>query len=133
MNRAFGDASYYLALLNVDDELHEKAVSVTPDLSSEIVTTTWVLTEVVDALSSPPQRAAAVGFVNDCRAHAHVAIVPPSQDLFDRGLDLFARRPDKSWSLTDCISFVVMGERHLTDALSADHHFEQAGFTILLK
>ena len=45
----------------------------------------------------------------------------------------FAARPDKEWSLTDCISFVAMNERDITDALTSDHHFEQAGFRILLK
>ena len=47
-------------------------------------------------------------------------------------LSLFARRPDKHWSLTYCISFVVMTERRLTDALTGDHHFEQAGYRALL-
>jgi len=51
----------------------------------------------------------------------------------DRGLALYISRPDKDWSLTDCISFVVMKERGLTGALTADHHFEQAGFVALLK
>ena len=46
---------------------------------------------------------------------------------------MFAARPDKDWSLTDCISFVVMQERNIQDALTADHHFEQAGFVALLK
>jgi len=49
------------------------------------------------------------------------------------GLELYARRPDKSWSLTDCISFVVMTDRGLTEALTGDHHFEQAGFRALLR
>ena len=53
--------------------------------------------------------------------------------MFERGLDLFVNRPDKEWSLTDCISFVVMREHGLTEALTADHHFEQAGFVRLLK
>jgi predicted nucleic acid-binding protein len=59
-------------------------------------------------------------------------IVGADNDYFDRGLERFARRPDKEWSFTDCISFVVMEDKGLTDALTADHHFEQAGFTILL-
>ena len=54
-------------------------------------------------------------------------------DTFARGFDLYARRPDKSWSLTDCISFVVMTDRGLTEALTGDHHFEQAGFRALLR
>jgi hypothetical protein len=133
MRRAFADTCYYLALLNADDELHELATELTPDMSGELITTAWVLTEVLDALSSPPHRAAAVQFIRDCRAHRGVTVVPPSERLFDLGFDLFAQRPDKDWSFTDCISFVVMTEHGLTDALSADHHFEQAGFNALLK
>ena len=60
-------------------------------------------------------------------------IVDPTRDLFHSGIDLFARRPDKAWSLTDCISFVVMKENRIKEALTGDHHFEQAGFTALLK
>jgi len=55
-----------------------------------------------------------------------------STEVFSRGLLLFDSRADKEWSLTDCISFVVMEDRGLTDALTADHHFEQAGFRALL-
>jgi hypothetical protein len=53
--------------------------------------------------------------------------------MLDRGLTLFSRRPDKEWSLTDCTSFVVMQQERLTDALTTDHHFEQAGFRALLR
>jgi hypothetical protein len=59
--------------------------------------------------------------------------VPPESNAFDAGVALFAQRPDKHWSLTDCISFIVMRREGLTDALTGDHHFEQAGFNALLK
>ena len=59
--------------------------------------------------------------------------MPASHSLFQEGVQLYNARPDKDWSLTDCISFVVMQEHGLTDALTGDHHFEQAGFTALLK
>ena len=55
------------------------------------------------------------------------------QDLFDAGVELYVRRPDKAWSLTDCISFVVMREHGMNEALTGDRHFEQAGFIALLK
>jgi hypothetical protein len=70
-----------------------------------------------------------VDIENDPRVH----IVSPSDEQFRRGKELYARRSDKEWSLTDCISFLVMQEHALTEALTADHHFEQAGFAILLK
>jgi uncharacterized protein len=59
-------------------------------------------------------------------------IVPAASDLLQQGFDLFSRRPDKEWSLTDCISFVVMEDYGLSEALTSDSHFEQAGFKKLL-
>ena len=67
------------------------------------------------------------------RSHPNVRIVPASRELLDRGFELFSRCADKDWSLTDCTSFVVMREEGLTDALTTDHHFEQAGFKALLR
>jgi predicted nucleic acid-binding protein len=60
-------------------------------------------------------------------------IVETSGKLFRTGVAFYSRRPDKDWSLTDCISFVVMRDRGITEALTGDHHFEQAGFKALLK
>ena len=67
--------------------------------------------------------------------HANPAnhVIPTSDELFEKGVTLYDARPDKRWSLTDCISFVVMGERGIREALTGDHHDEQAGFTALLK
>ncbi len=134
MRAYFADTSYYLALSNESDELHELALAVTPvEAATSMVTTTWVLTETLNALCRPPLRQKAVKFVRDCIMDPRMAIVPASQELFEAGFDFFARRPDKEWSFTDCISFIVMSERGIRDALSGDHHFEQAGFNILLK
>ena len=60
-------------------------------------------------------------------------VLPGSRESFQAGLELYRSRPDKEWSLTDCISFVVMKERGIAEALTGNRHFEQAGFTILLK
>ena len=92
-----------------------------------------VLTEVADAICRPPDRAQFALLLDLLRSDPRTEIVPADQALFDRGADLYARRPDKAWSLTDCISFVVMSERVLTKALTGDHHFEQAGFRALLR
>ena len=132
MKTVFADTSYYLALLNENDEFHARATELTGTMASRLVTTVWVLTEVADALSRPPARRLVTPFVRDLRADRAVTIVPPGSVLFDGGLELFARRTDKDWSLTDCISFVVMRQRRLHEALSTDHHFEQAGFKALL-
>jgi predicted nucleic acid-binding protein len=129
----FADTAYYLALLAPRDVWHERAVALSESLHCPVVTTAWVLTEVGDALAAPVERPNFLHLLAELRGDTDVTIVPASQELFDRGVDLFARRPDKDWSLTDCISFAVMRQRGLTDALTADQHFEQAGFTVLLK
>ncbi|MFO0968025.1 MAG: hypothetical protein U0793_20915 [Gemmataceae bacterium] len=60
-------------------------------------------------------------------------IVPLSEDLYAEAVTLYRARPDKEWGLTDCVSFVVMTQRRITEALTADEHFEQAGFKAILR
>jgi predicted nucleic acid-binding protein len=133
MNAHFGDTFYFLALVSRDDAAHERAVAYFRGSRPPLITTAWVLTEVADALAAPAQRPTFLALRSALRADPEATIVPPSEQLFERGIDLYAKRMDKEWSLTDCISFVVMSEMSLTDALTADHHFEQAGFRALLK
>jgi predicted nucleic acid-binding protein len=132
VNRVFADSSYFLALLNKRDELHSRAVEITPLFQGQLLTTTWVLTEVLDALSKPTHRKLASEFARDMQSDPDVVILPAAQALFDAGLELYSQRSDKDWSLTDCISFAVMKQNNLHEALTADHHFEQAGFERLL-
>lgn len=133
MKAVFADSYYFLALLSDEDAGHDRAVAVSRTLAGAILTTTWVLTEVADAMADPRHRASFVAYVQALRADPMVDIVPASQEVFELGLELYARRPDKDWPLTDCISFVVMHKHKLSEALTADHHFEQAGFKVLLK
>lgn len=133
MKVTFADTAYYLALLNARDEYHERAKHTSAGLQGQILTTTWVLTEVADAFSKPGQRDIAAAFLQELLADPRVIVIPPSMDLFNRGLAFYSRRPDKDWSLTDCLSFVVMEERGLTEALATDRDFAQAGFVALLK
>ena len=133
MNAWFADTFFFFALLDEGDEAHSRAVAVIRGLESDLLTTPWVLTEVADGLAAPGRRTRFVELLRFLRSHKHVVIVPADQDTFDRGVDLYAQRPDKDWSLTDCMSFVVMQQHGITDALTADRHFEQAGFNTLLK
>jgi predicted nucleic acid-binding protein len=96
------------------------------------VTTAWVLTELANSLRKPPARDGFLRALEALRTNPTSLFVGPDQLLFNAGVELFAERPDKEWSLTDCISFIVMQERGITDALTGDHHFEQAGFRALL-
>lgn len=129
----FGDTSFFVAFLNPKDANHDLAVEYQDTYPGRIVTTLLVVTELGNYLSKGPVRRLFVPFVRQLRTERLVLILPWDAALFERSLDFYGRRPDKNWSLTDCHSFLTMKARKLTDALTADHHFEQAGFTILLK
>ena len=133
MNVAFADTSFYVGLLSKRDALHDKVLTFLATFDGRIVTTEFVLIEVANFNSRPADRPSFVNLTNQIKADARTELIASSNDLFDRGVRLFAARLDKEWSLTDCISLVVMTERGLTDALTADAHFEQAGFHALLR
>lgn len=133
MTTVFADTFYYVALLSSGDEYHCAAYEYTEKFDGTFVTTAWVITEVANFMSNADNRAPFLALLSDLENDDRVLIVPPTDDLFKRGLVLFADRSDKNWSLTDCISFIVMQEHRLTDALTADRHFEQAGFMLLLR
>ena len=133
MTRVFADTFYFLALLNPKDTAHAKAAALTLSFVGEMTTTAWVLTELGDALSRPANRPNFLATVDQQQSNSQAHIVRPDAKLFAEGIELFRSRPDKEWSLTDCISFVVMKREGIAEALTADHHFEQAGFVALLK
>ncbi len=132
MIQTFADTFYYLALLNPDDAAHERALAATTKRSGILVTTRWVLTEVGDAMAVPACRQRFVNLIAAIENDPDTALILASEDIFQVGVKLFSQRPDKHWSLTDCISFVVMQERGIAEVLTGDHHFSQAGFVTLL-
>jgi predicted nucleic acid-binding protein len=133
VKRTFADTFYLLALFNGRDAAHQAAVEASKELEGVLVTTDWVLVETADALSDPQNRSGCGQFIDDLRRSPRVEVEPASRALFNAGLNLSRQRADKEWSLTDCISFVLMQERGMLDAVTGDHHFEQAGFRALLK
>jgi predicted nucleic acid-binding protein len=133
MTPIFADTSYCLALLSPRDQYHDAAVQLGGELRRPVILTEFILLELANFFSADEGRARLAEFWMHLKQETFVTIVPASSELLNRGFDLFARRPDKNWSLTDCTSFTVMGELGLSEALTADRHFEQAGFTILLK
>jgi len=100
-----------------------------------IVTTNYVVAELVALLTSPLHldRPSVIAKVEDIRSSPNVEIVHISPALDNQAWELLKSRPDKEWSLVDCASFVVMQQRGITEALTTDHHFEQAGFARLLR
>ncbi len=133
MSRVFADTFHYLAFLNPADDCHERATRFTESFDGRMVRSAWVRTELADAMDDPLHRQGFTEFLEALRADPQVDMLPASQALWDAELALFAARPDKDWSLTDCISFVVMEDEAIHEALSGDRHFEQAGFIALLK
>jgi uncharacterized protein len=133
MKAVFADTFYFLALWNSKDPAHARAAVASRTLQGVLVTTAWVLTELGDAMSAPANRLEFIATLDDLRNNSQVKIIQPDAALFDDGIRLYASRADKEWSLTDCISFVVMTREEITDALTGDRHFEQAGFCVLLK
>ncbi len=133
MKACFGDTSYFLALLIPADTNHSAAREWAEGNRRPIVTTEYVVLEVANFLSAEPTRRLFGGFLRALRCDRRITLISASAELTQGGIDLYLARPDKPWSLTDCISFVIMNEQELTEALTADRHFEQAGFIALLK
>jgi predicted nucleic acid-binding protein len=133
MTACFADTYFFIALLFENDEAHAKARAYVDALSGQLYTSVWVLTEVADALALPGRRERFFPFLQFLQTNPSVTIVPAEQSLFDRAALLYDQRRDKAWSLTDCTSFVIMQDHGVRDALTGDHHFEQAGFNVLMK
>ena len=133
MNTAFLDTLYLLALVSTDDAYHQAAVAAEKEYRGRLLTTEYVLLEVLDAMTTGAQREVGAALVAAIRRDENSEIISASGALFDKGLRLYEQHRDKQWGITDCISFVVMRDRGLSDALTADHHFEQAGFQALLR
>ena len=133
MKSVFADTFYFLALLNERDPAHKRAVAASRATGLTLVTTEFVLMELADALCKPHQRDEVLALCAVVETDPAFQLVRASTELIQRGRKLYCERADKEWPLTDCISFVVMNRLRLTEALTADRHFEQAGFKVLLK
>jgi len=132
MRQVFADTSFYAAIVNRRDQHHARARDAAAKITGSIVTTEFVLAETANFCIEGTRRVVYLQLLANLRSAANVEIIPATSERFQQGLELFAARLDKDWSLTDCISFAVMHERGLTEALTADRNFEQAGFVALL-
>ena len=131
----FLDTAYVNALVNTRDQWHGAAVQWQRQLSTDqrrLVTTEFVLVEIADGLAAVRFRGQAVKVIATLQASSLVEIIPASSQLFTAALELYRSRGDKDWGLTDCASFVIMYGRGLSEALTTDDHFRQAGLRALL-
>lgn len=132
----FVDSGHWIAVLNPADGLHANAHEVSRSLAgARFVTSEMVLTEVLNffAAFGSAVRERAERRVRTLKTAPEVTVVAQSSALFERALDLYARRPDKQWSFTDCGSLVLMDQLGIAESLTHDHHFVQAGFTAMLR
>ena len=136
MKSVFTDTVYWLATVVPSDQWRESARKARDELGPvRLVTTDEVLTEFLAALSAGGEhiRRQAARFVTAILDNPNVKVVPQSRDSFLQGLQLYEQRPDKGYSLTDCISMNIMRTEGLTEVLTNDHHFTQEGFTVLIQ
>ncbi|HXG86293.1 MAG TPA: PIN domain-containing protein [Pyrinomonadaceae bacterium] len=128
MNKVFLDTSFMIALINDKDQYHEKAREILPIyIRDYLVITDAVLLEIGNALARD-YRNEAFEIIKTLRNSNKTEVVEINHILFEKGLELYGKFSDKNWGLVDCISFVVMKENNITDALTSDKHFAQAGF-----
>ncbi len=136
MRKIFLDTAYLQALVDTRDSLHQSSVAITDELDIFLsVTSEMVLTELLNALSGRGGylRDAALDIVDKLHQDSSVEIIPQTSQLFAEALLLYRQRQDKSYSLTDCASMLIMRQQNLSDVLTFDRHFQQEGFNALLR
>jgi uncharacterized protein len=128
----FVDTSFVVALVNRSDQYHTQALELASLFDRrELVVTDAVLLEIGNALARS-FKAASIQILSDFLTSDEVRIVHLNAELFQRAFEMYKSHGDKTWGLVDCISFVVMKDLNLIDSLTADRHFEQAGFRVLM-
>lgn len=138
MSKIFADTAGWGNLVDPGQPYHKLASHIYRSARQQghpFITTNYVLTELVALLTSPLhiQRSAIINFIDAIKASPYVQVIHIDPTLDDQAWQLLVQRPDKTWSLVDCASFVVMQREGISEALTTDHHFEQAGFIRLLR
>jgi predicted nucleic acid-binding protein len=129
----FIDTSYVLALIDRRDENHARAIQLVRKYdNASIIITDAVLLEIGAALARG-FRQQAVQIIEQFQTSPNVEILYTSANSFEEAFQMFKKYQDKDWSLTDCLSFVVMRQHGIDQALSFDYHFQQAGFVALMR
>ncbi len=137
MSERFADTSYWIALQWQKDSLYPIARGLTESLprDTRIVTTDLVLVEFLNyacSIGLMMRMEAAIAW-DDLYSDPNILILSTPSALLQRAVAYYRKNSDKYWSLTDCVSFLVMQDRNIHDALTHDRHFEQAGFRALMR
>jgi predicted nucleic acid-binding protein len=138
MHELFVDTSGWANLIDLSQPFHLLSAKIYQNARSQkhkIITTSYIVTELVALLSSPLRipRPKAIAFIQSLKISPYVEVIHISKEIDTKAWELLINRQDKEWSLVDCSSFIVMQDRKITESLTNDHHFEQAGFIRLLK
>ena len=136
MGPVFVDTAALIALNNQRDALHQQADRVRRDLVAEsrlFLTSSLVLVELCNAFSRVALRPTALSTLDSIQASDRWSCIHVNETLLERGLKRFRERPDKEWSLVDCVSMVLAVDFGCTEVFTSDYHFAQAGFTTLLQ
>ncbi|MBR8836311.1 MAG: type II toxin-antitoxin system VapC family toxin [Stigonema ocellatum SAG 48.90 = DSM 106950] len=136
MRKVFADTFYWVALLNSSDVWHQEVRDFSKFLAhTRMITTDEVLTETLNFFSSfrLEMRKGASRLVRMIIADSTIQVIPQTRESFLAALALYEQRPDKEYSLTDCISMYTMRQLELTEVLTHDQHFTQEGFIVLLR
>lgn len=130
MNSVFIDTSFYIAFASPRDRWHQEATAIGSKCRGTMITTEFILVELGNYLCAVSKRRSASQIISMLRSDKRTVIIPASSQMVEAGTSLFNKRGDKSWSLTDCISFALMEKEEIRQAYSFDHHFSQAGFEV---
>ena len=131
--KIFVDTLFIVALINKRDQYHQKALQLSEQYKNHpLITTDAVFLEFGNALSSNYKKEAAK-LIEQFLASDEIDVIRLTPELFDESLRLYKKHQDKSWGLVDCFSFVVMNQHKISQALTFDQHFIQAGFQALIK
>jgi predicted nucleic acid-binding protein len=138
MNSPFADTSGWGCLIDATQKHHALAAAIYRNVRQQqarLITTNYIITELAALMSSPLHlpRPSIIAFLEGIKTSPYVEVIHVDQILDDQAWRLYQQRTDKDWSLVDCASFVLMKQRSIAEALTTDHHFEQAGFLRLLK
>lgn len=136
MRKIFADTAVLIALCNKSDNFHHQAFAVSQQLlqtNRKFITTNLILAEFANTFSKARYKSLAIDMLEVIHDSPFRDCIIADKRLMQKGIDLFKKMRDKDWSLVDCVSMVVADELRITEIFTTDHHFIQAGFTVLLK
>ena len=133
MSRTFVDTAFVVALINQNDQYHARAIELSKKYEGKpLLMTDVVLLEIGNALSRNYKQEA-IQVIRTFHSSDEVMIVELNFQLFKRAFEIYEKYDDKGWGMVDCLSFVVMRDNEVKDALTSDNHFKQAGFNVLMR